>query len=348
MILFTEKYKPKNFGEFLGNDNLKKMLNKFCSIHNFPNILITGNPNSGKKTIMELFIQKFNNLNEKIITKKVDMNLVSNKNITFSFDSCPYYMKINPSDYGIYDKNIIIEFISDFSSTQNVISDLKKIIIIDKIDKLSIYAQECLRSIIDKNNQVTKFILIGNNYSGITDSLKSRTLHLKINNIKSTELDLLIKKIETSENIKITNMNKNKLINEIFQFDNFLNIKTFIHLVQMNSLSSNYELKIKKRLDELIELIINDEVDELFIDKMRDILYEYYVNHFPSKHYVNYIINKLLERSIEFDNFTNEDKLEIIRYGLDTLLLLKRGNKEMIHMEIFIYKIKKILMRILK
>jgi DNA polymerase III delta prime subunit len=343
MILFTEKYKPKNFGDFIGNDNLKKIFNKFCSIHNFPNILITGNPNSGKKTIIELFIQKFNNLNEKIITKKVDMNLTSNKNISFSFDSCPYYMKINPSDYGIYDKNIIIEFISDFSSTPNVISDLKKIIIIDKIDKLSVYAQECLRSIIDKNNQVTKFILIGNNYSGITDSLKSRTLHLKINTITITELDIIIKNIETNENIKISN--KNKLITEIFQFDNFLNIKTFIHLIQMNFLYSNYELKIKKRLDELIEIIINDEVDESFIDRMRDILYEYYVNHFPSKHYVNYIINKLLERSIDFKEFTDEDRLEIIRYGLDTLLLLKKGNKEMIHMEIFIYKIKKLLMR---
>jgi replication factor C subunit 3/5 len=339
MILFTEKYKPKNFNEFISNDNLKKTFIKFCSIQNFPNILLTGNPHSGKKTLMEIFIKNFNNLEDKIITKKVDMNLSSNKNVIFSFDSSPYYMKINPSDYGIYDKNIISEFISDFSSTPNVLSDLKKIIIIDKIDKLSVYAQECLRSIIDKNNQVTKFILIGNNYSGITESLKSRALHFKINTISSNELDSLIKKIEINENIKL--LHKQKIINEIFNFDNFLNIKTFIHLIQMNCIYQNYELKIKKRLNELIDIIIEDEVNDLFIDKMREILYEYYVNHFPSKHYVNYIINQIINKN----DLNENDKLEIIKYGLDTLLLLKKGNKEMIHMEIFIYKIKNLLIK---
>ena len=146
--LLVEKYRSTNLDEYVGNDHIKKQIQKYLDQDDIQNFIFYGPAGTGKTTLAKLIV---NNLD------------------------CDY-LYINASDErGI---ETIRDKVTSFSST---ISFKKiKVVILDEADFLTIQAQASLRNTIETFSRSTRFILTCNFIERIIDPLQSRCQTLKI------------------------------------------------------------------------------------------------------------------------------------------------------------------------
>lgn len=172
-MLFVEKYCPTTIKEILGNDDVMQILSSMND--NFPHLLLTGPPGTGKTTVAH------------IIKKDFDV------------------LELNASDERGIDT--IRTLLKNFCHKNSV----KKLVILDECDHLTTPAQQALRRLMEVTD--TKFILICNQISQLIEPIQSRCAVLKFERIPSTLFIDRLKEISDLENIKITDSGLDALIN---------------------------------------------------------------------------------------------------------------------------------------
>jgi DNA polymerase III delta prime subunit len=85
--------------------------------------------------------------------------------------------------------DVIRTKIIDFCSTMSIEQKLK-VVLLDEADRLSQAAQDVLRPVMEQFSSNSRFILTGNNLSGISEALQSRCTSLDFS-IKKTEIPKL-------------------------------------------------------------------------------------------------------------------------------------------------------------
>ena len=124
-----------------------------------------------------------------------------------------FHIIIEPNSNG-FDKYLIQEVIQEYVKQDflNVhkIKKLYKIVVIDKIDDLSYYAQASLRRTMEKYSESCKFIFISKSSFKNNRAFRSRCLQVrvpKISNINSINIILSIAQQENI-NINLTDLKK--------------------------------------------------------------------------------------------------------------------------------------------
>ena len=146
--LLVERYRSKSLDEYVGNQNIKKIIAQYLSQNDIQNLIFYGPAGTGKTTLAKLIV---NNLN------------------------CDH-LYINASDErGI---ETIREKVAGFASTASF--KPLKVVILDEADFLTIQAQASLRNVIETFSRNTRFILTCNYVERIIDPLQSRCQVLKI------------------------------------------------------------------------------------------------------------------------------------------------------------------------
>ena len=146
--LLVEKYRPTVLENYVGNDNIKKVISKYLEQNDIQNFIFYGPAGTGKTTLA------------KLIVKNLDCD----------------YLYINASDErGI---ETIREKVVSFSSSASL--DGIKVVILDEADFLTIQAQASLRNVIETFSRTTRFIMTCNFVERIIDPLQSRCQVLKI------------------------------------------------------------------------------------------------------------------------------------------------------------------------
>jgi replication factor C small subunit len=184
-VLFTEKYRPKKFEDFIGNEIIIERIKKLCeNPRSLPNFLfVSRNPGTGKTTLAKLIV----------------------------LNTGADYMFLNASDErGI---NTIREKVKKFISSYSTKTNIPKIVIMDESDSLTIDSQEALRSMIEIYSKNSRFIFTANYEHKIIQPIRSRCLVLNLSNPEKEMIKERIKKICTLENIKYTEEGLNKLVN---------------------------------------------------------------------------------------------------------------------------------------
>jgi DNA polymerase III delta prime subunit len=167
--LFVEKYRSQTLAEYVGNDQLKQVVDKYIQKNDIQNLLFYGTPGTGKTTLA------------KIIVNNIDCD----------------YLYINASDERGIDT--IRDKVQGFASSASFKSI--KIIILDEADFLTIQAQASLRNIIETYSRTTRFILTCNYLERIIDPLQSRCQVLKITPPSKKEVAQHISTILDKENV---------------------------------------------------------------------------------------------------------------------------------------------------
>ena len=242
--LFVEHYRPIKLDNYVGNENIKKVIKQYLDQDDIQNLCFYGPAGTGKTTLA------------KLIVRNLDCD----------------YLYINASDERGIDT--IRDKVTSFASTASFKS--LKVVILDEADFLTINAQASLRNVIETFSRSTRFILTCNYIERIIDPLQSRCQTLKIVPPSKVEVAKHLAWILGEENISFIVDDIKNIVNQFYP-----DLRKMLNTIQLSIIdnklsvdksvlvSNNYmnlllkELKSKKpNWRELRKIIINSGVND--------------------------------------------------------------------------------------
>lgn len=279
--------------------------------------------------------------NDKLITSNYEHKLTTNKNIIFNVKISKNHMEINPSEYGINDRSIIKEFLDEASSMKNIVTGNKKNIIIWNIDKLGLIAFESLQDVIKNNEDIANFICITNDITKIDHSILSIVSLINIKAPAKTFYLNYFNKFNKDEDAEELLCNL-KLGSNNYDFNIFLkNIGLNNNFNKKIYQKNSFKLFIQKFY---YKITTKSKITDTLIEDIRSILYDLYVYHFSYDDIVNIFLDFVWN-----DERISEDNKRII---LDKACFFSntcsKGNKQVIHLEGFIFNFMRIFWNVRK
>ena len=188
-VPFLKKYQPKYYNEFQIENDYTELLKLLINMDSL-NILLIGNPGSGKTSLLEATVREYYNISKLPINNILYIN--------------------NLKDQGIqYYRNEV----KTFCQTPSTINGKKKFIILDDIDVINEQSQQVFRNCIDKYSHKVNFIASCNNTQKVIESIQSRSTIIKLKPLTKQFLKNIINNIKNNENIVISEQAENFILN---------------------------------------------------------------------------------------------------------------------------------------
>ena len=324
----------------LPNDKFKEIIDDLkygvYKYSNFQHLIIYGHNGSSKEYII-------NNLLEQIYGKAgIELKEVeyivsgySNTKTKIIIKQSKNHIIIEPNSNG-FDKYLIQEIIQDYAKSEllNILKNKKlfKVVIINKIDNLSYYAQASLRRTMEKYSDTCKFILISDQLSKIIEPLRSRCLLIRIplpSNIQILETLLFI-----CENEQI-DISFKQLNNIIVKSDNKVNNAIWLLEMSIYNISyKNWDLIIDNIIILINTKIKNNNMLYNIIKKIREQFYILFITNIPTQTIIRNIMIKLIKKNNDI-----QLKYNIIDITSIFEQRLNQGTRHIIHMEAYIIQL---------
>ena len=176
--IWTEKYRPKNLDEVVGQKHVTERLKAYVSSNNMPHLLLTGPAGTGKTTCSLALAKEM-----------------------FGDEWKGNFIELNASDERGID--VVRGKIKEFARTAPLGSAEFKIIFMDEADALTSDAQAALRRTMEKFSKICRFILSCNYSSKIIDPIQSRCAVFRFKPLSREDVSEYLNKIVTNENISI-------------------------------------------------------------------------------------------------------------------------------------------------
>ena len=175
-MLWTEKYRPKNIHELIGQEIFKLDAENWIEIKDMPNTLLYGQAGVGKTAAAGI-------LAHEMLKSEMDSN----------------YFEINASDDRRLE--VVRTTIKDIAQ-QKAIGDVPfKIILLDEMDGMTTDAQNALKRVMERYASNVRFIITANDRSKIIYPLQSRCANYFFTKLDSTAISTLLKTILSREDI---------------------------------------------------------------------------------------------------------------------------------------------------
>jgi replication factor C subunit 3/5 len=333
---YIEKLTPYEFGKNIMNLNYDKF-----RYSNFQHLIIYGLPGSDKKYIINKLLSNiFGKAN--IELKDVEYTLVGYSNLKqkIIIKQSKHHIIFEPNSNG-YDKYLIQEIIQDYAKSEilNIIkqSKLFKVIVINKIDNLSYYAQASLRRTLEKCSNTCKFILVSDQLSNIIEPLRSRCLMIRVPLPSKDQIFNNLLTICYNENIKLSLLDINKFVNKS---ENKMNHAIWLLNIFIYKINDNNDWKnVITNIVDLILLCNKSKINNKskiynIIKKIREYFYILFITNIPTQIIIKKIMINLL---LKINNI--EIKYKIINITSIFENRLNLGDKHIIHIEAYIIKL---------
>jgi replication factor C subunit 3/5 len=326
----------------LSNTELKRVINELeygtWRYANFQHLIVYGACGSGKEYLVNKLLEKiFGKASVEIKDVEYTVSGYSNTKTKIMIKQSKHHIIIEPNSNG-FDKYLIQEIIQDYAKSEllNILKNRKlfKIVVINKIDNLSYYAQASLRRTMEKYSNTCKFILISDQLSKIIEPLRSRCLMIRVPLPTNEQILETILYISEKENITISY----DMINDIIQnSDNKVNHALW--LLEMHRYNISYENNWMQVIDEIVEMITDDTIKnnkKLYstIKRIREKYYILFITNISTQIIIRNIMLKLL-------NVINniEIKYKIIDITSIFEQRLSQGTRHIIHIEAYISRL---------
>ena len=312
-------------------DDLERCIWKYS---NFQHLVIYGSINSNKEQFVNLLLENIYGKNN-IELKDVEytINGYGNTKTKVNIKQSKYHIVIEPNSNG-FDKYLIQEIIQYYAKTQllNILKYKKlfKIVVINKLDNLSYYAQASLRRTMEKYSDSCKFIFICDQLSKINEPIRSRCIMIRTPLPSNEQILDIILKISNSEKIELKPYEYNEIVTQ-----SEYKINTAIWILELKKYNLKYEKNWEELSYEIVNLIINKKNYNnrkcySCIKKIRQIFYFLFITNIPTQIIIRTIMIKLLE-SVDDINLKNN----IIEITSIFELRLSQGTRQIIHFEAY-------------
>ncbi len=177
--IWTEKYRPVNFSEVVGQKDIIKRVESLVNSLNIPHLLLAGPAGTGKSTLALIIVKT-------LYGDKWKDN----------------YLELNASDErGI---QIVRDKVKNFARTKSLGNVLFKVIFLDEADALTPEAQQALRRTMENYSSTCRFILSCNYSSKIIDPIQSRCVISRFKLLEKKDIEKVIQRISQAENLTIS------------------------------------------------------------------------------------------------------------------------------------------------
>jgi replication factor C subunit 2/4 len=314
---WIEKYRPKNSDEILLEPFIKQKINKMLSSKSIPNLIITGDPGTGKTSTI-LFLAK-EIYNDKYGDNVLELNASDDRGLSI----------INNTIYPFCKKKTL------YCNSQLKNYPQHKLVILDEADSITPKAQNLLSNIITEFRKNTRIVFICNECTQIIESIQSKCMIIKYPKINHDNLYKKIEYICKMEKIQYDHQGINTLLfvsdNDIRQIIN--NLECIYYSFKILNDESIYKL-IDKPKPYYIYEILNNCYKENYVETINIIKNLYNKGYTPNDILLTFM-KFLFENNLQINNLeyvTEELKLSIyeiislsyirINAGIDTLLQL--------------------------
>lgn len=176
--IWTEKFRPKNFEEIVGQEDIIKRVKSLVLSLNIPHLMFAGPAGTGKSSLALITVKELFGENWK-----------------------ENYLELNASDERGID--VVRQKVKDFARTKALKEVPFKVIFLDEADALTKEAQQALRRTMENFTSTCRFILSCNYSSKIIDPIQSRCAIFRFKLLEKKDVDKIIKRIAESEKLEI-------------------------------------------------------------------------------------------------------------------------------------------------
>ncbi len=288
-------------------------------------IFITGSPGCGKTTLMRELLYKY-----ATIKKRPDAYLWGHETI----DEC---MMLGPDqDRGI---QTIRGQVSMFIRQMSIGQDIFRWVIIDDVDTFPQISQQALRRPMESYSHITRFLFLGTSEDDLIPALRSRCIHIKMNNIIPLFcMDKFLQNVDMPKSIMFTPDMWSWLINIIGN-----NISDLVRLLK---LIKNTHIVLKKVIGlEEIKVLCSSPFYNDFIPLLQALSSENMVDSIHSLLNIwkrGYAYEDILEsfQTINniFGNKAIKDNIIIHKFLINSWISYCKGNTSILSLQNVLYR----------
>jgi replication factor C small subunit len=305
--IWTEKYRPKEFSEVLGQDAVVSRVEAFVKAKNMPHLLFAGPAGVGKTSLAL------------VIAKQM-----------FGDSWHSNFLELNASDERGID--VIRNKVKDFARTRAIGDVPFKVIYLDECDALTREAQQALRRTMENYTQTTRFVLAANYSSKIIDPIQSRCAIFRFKPLPKADIFRLVKKIAKSENLDIDPKAEEALFNisegDCRRVENILQSAAAIaKKVDEEVIYSLASVARPKEVKDFLDLALKNK----FIDareKLLDVMLNYGLSGLD--------VIRQVQREIYNLDLDGRDKMSLVEKCGEAEFRMTEGSDEFIQLEAFL------------
>ena len=316
-------------------DDLERGILKYS---NFQHLIIYGALNIDKEYLVNLLLEKIYGKNS-IELKDIEytINGYGNTKTKVNIKQSKYHIIIEPNSNG-FDKYLIQEIIQNYAKTEllNILKYKKlfKVVVINKLDNLSYYAQASLRRTMEKYSDSCKFIFICDQLSKIIEPIRSRCILIRTGLPTNEQIFETLLKVADIEKINLSLEDFKEIIDKS---ENKVN--QALWLLELKKYNISYEKNWSNLIDTIVSFILNKKNynNKKFFNimkKIREIFYNLFITNIPTQTIIRLLMTKLLE------NIENlQLKVNVIEITSIFELRLSQGTRHIIHLEAYIIRL---------
>eukprot|EP01059_Diplonema_ambulator_P001762 TRINITY_DN11480_c0_g1_i1.p1 TRINITY_DN11480_c0_g1~~TRINITY_DN11480_c0_g1_i1.p1 ORF type:complete len:373 (+),score=76.97 TRINITY_DN11480_c0_g1_i1:52-1119(+) len=208
-MLWVDAHRPKTFDALDVNLEATKKLQMIAKSGDFPHLLLYGPPGAGKKTrVMALLREHYGMGAGKVKMEQRTLKVTDSKEIEVGVLASHHHIEINPSDSGIYDRQVVMTLLKEIAMSVPIADSTGKrqfkVVVLNEVERLSKPAQQALRRTMELYMSTCRLILITSSLSRLIPPLKSRCLAIRIPLPSIDELKSVLINTAKKENAKLS------------------------------------------------------------------------------------------------------------------------------------------------